>query len=170
MFTNHAPLDFQGLVNHLQFQSDFEPTLPLIESHIFRIRALLEEFVAQDPWVSSDLRQALFSMSSESVQRLLSSPYLAEMLLLAKEQKDEVADPLRRQIVQALVAELRVSGYMGHSEIQPNWTLGGDVVLNPEIAESFPVVRTSCGVHLNYQSDVHNTGREGIGGYDHAMA
>jgi hypothetical protein len=79
-------------------------------------------------------------------------------------------EPVRLQIVQALVAEVRYVNPGFQHPLQPNWTIDGDVVLNAQIAQKFPSLRTACGIRLNYQSAIHNTGKEGIGGYTYDMA
>jgi hypothetical protein len=79
-------------------------------------------------------------------------------------------EPVRRQIIQALVAEMRVVNPAFEHPLKPKWTIDGDIVLDEATAKKFPAVHTHCGIRLNYQSYIHNTGKAGIGGYTYAMA
>jgi hypothetical protein len=165
MFMQRASDDFASLVRSLRLKASFELAAPLISRHLEMVHGLLQRFVQDDPLVSEPIIRALAKLPEDSHWRLLTSPYLCEFLMISN--GDLL--PVRRQIVQALVAEIRRVDPGFESEVRPLWTIDGDVVLDARIAARFPALSTACGIRLNYQSDIHNTGKPGIAGYNYAM-
>lgn len=167
MFTNHSAKDFATLTHSLKLNSGFEAASFLIEAHLRKVHHILLDFIAQDEFVTEELKESLSGLPNSSILRLVSSPYLCELLMINQENS---APELRQQIVQGLVAEILLIDPSFDFSIRPCWTFDGDVVLDPDIALTFPALQTNCGIRLNYQSYAHNTGKPGIGGYNREMA
>jgi len=90
--------------------------------------------------------------------------------MVNKEKTSVQMEPIRQQIVTALVAEIKLHDSSFVHSYQPKWTIDGDVVLDAKIAKEFPPLSTECGIRLNYQSYIHNTGKVGIGGFTFELA
>jgi hypothetical protein len=168
MFTANPAPDFANLVDSLKFRDLFEGAYPLIAQHLTLVKECFERFISHEPTLTSDIRAALQRMPEANVYRLLASPYFAELLMLAENLTGEESDDrliIRQQIIKSIIAEIKVSDPNYKHKMMPTWTIGGDVVLDPKVALQFPALRTDCGIGINYQSDIHNTGRPGIGGY-----
>lgn len=173
VFISEKVNDFSRLVASLKFQTDFNDATVLVQKHLGLVQELLFEFIRDEALLTARDREALASMPEESYFRLLASPYVCEILMILKEQQGKSAEdvkPLKIQLLQALVAEIRLLRPDFSHSLNPTWTIGGDVVLDPAIAEKFPALQTDCGISLNYQSYVHNTGKEGVGGYNYETA
>ena len=170
MFSQSAPQDFKKLMYSLKMKGSFEAATPLIWGHLESVKSELENFLKHDPIVTAELRNALAQLPQESLYRLIGSPYLCELLLICKNQDRETLRPLRQQILQGLIAEIRrVNPDFSHP-LRPQWTFNGDLVLDAQILADFPPLHSHCGIGLNYQSYAHNTGKSGIGGYSFEMA
>lgn len=165
MFKQIANDDFTTLIKSLRLKDSFELAAPLIATHLETVHGLLCDFIVSDPWIDQGLREALISLPQESIGRLLASPYLCELLLIAK----QGAEAIRIQILLALVAEVRLVAPQFEHPLKPDWTIDGDVVLDEEIRARFPALSSKCGIRINYQSYVHNTGKVGIGGYTYEL-
>lgn len=165
MFIRKAADDFSTLSESLRLRSSFDSAAPLISQHLERVQELLNDFIRTDPFVDQSMASALTELSEESIWRLITSPYLCELLMIAPR-----VEPIRWQILQALVAEIKIVSPKFKHPLRPRWTIDGDIVLDSRIAENFPALRTSCGIKLNYQSSIHNTGKPGIGGYTYEVA
>lgn len=165
MFTSNAKDNFSALTASLQMTKSFEPAGSLIQAHLAGVANLLQKFIKSDPLVSEDLRAGLADLSERSIVRLVTSPYLCEMLMILEKKKADQPRELRQQVIQGLVAEVLLHQPGFKHPFSPKWTFDGDVVLDPEIAGQFPAQQTECGIRLNYQSYAHNTSKPGIGGY-----
>jgi len=173
MFKAEENHDFSTLVNSLRFERPLNEASMLISKHIMKVQNMLEEFIAGEVFLEERDRKALANLPEESFFRLLTSPYICELLMVLKERHDKSAvelRPLRVQLIQALVAEIKRLRPQYVHALNPPWTVGGDVVLDSALAAKFPALHTKCGISLNYQSYVHNTGKDGIGGYDYKTA
>lgn len=173
MFISEKNHDFASLVSSLKFEASFDGATVLVTKHLGLVQELLVEFIRDEQLLSNRDREALAVLSEESYFRLLASPYVCELLMVLKDQQSKPADeikPLRVHLLQALIAEIRRVRPDYPHILNPQWTIGGDVVLDSAIAEKFPALQTDCGISLNYQSYVHNTGKDGIGGYSYETA
>ncbi len=170
MFKYQVEDDFEVLAESLTLRDSFEPAAPLIFAHVRFVQELLNQFILSETLLTTPVKEALAQLPEENILHLLSSPYLCELLMIAKERGPLNSEPLRLQILQALIAEIRLANPNFMHALKTKWTVDGDAVLDPKIAQKFPALRTSCGIHLNYQSYVHNTAKKGIGGYDYAAA
>lgn len=173
MFRKAKNYDFLCLMNSLQFNTSFEGAAQLISNHLLKVQNLLQEYIFNETLLDDMDREALASLPEESFLRLLASPYVCELLMILKERQEapsEEVKPLRVQLLQALIAEIKHLRPDYNHVLNPTWTIGGDVVLDTAIAEKFPALQTNCGISLNYQSYVHNTGKKGIGGYSYETA
>lgn len=173
MFISEKNHDFSRLVSSLKFESDFEGAAVLITKHLGMVQEMLVEFIRDEKLLTARDREALAQLPEESFFRLLASPYVCEILMVLKDQQHKTLEeirPLKVQLLQALVAEIRRVRPDYLHTLNPQWTIGGDVVLDAAIAERFPALQTECGISLNYQSYVHNTGKDGIGGYSYETA
>ncbi|AZZ35488.1 hypothetical protein CIK05_01285 [Bdellovibrio sp. qaytius] len=162
--------DFKNLFNSLEFNRPFSEHSSLIHKHHDFVNSKLNLFIQTDELIDLKIRLALADLPKKSFARLKASPYLCELLLICEKNSSENQLPLRRQIILALLAEIKIANPHFTHEISPKWTVDGDVVLDPKISAVVPSVKTSCGIGLNYQSYIHNTGKSGIGGYDYQMA
>lgn len=164
MFQSQPKEDFQKLIETLNFQQPFNQTQTLVASHLYDVQSMLADFVKNNE-LPENIAEGLKDLPSEGWLRLVSSPYLAELLMLADANED-----IRKQILLALHAEIIRSNPDFKTTQRPPWTINGDTVLDPEINAKFPALQSNCGIQLNYQSYVHNTGKVGIGGYSFEMA
>lgn len=167
MFQAIAGPDFEKLKESLKMTSAFDWAAPLVISHIQSVREESQNFINQSYYVSSLLAGELKGLSQVSLFRLISSPYFCELLIIYRENP---RPELEQQIVQALAAEIKATDAGSSVPVQPIWTIDGDIVLKESIKTLFPPVQTQCGIRINYQSIVHNTRKQGIGGYSLDMA
>lgn len=170
MFNQNSTQDFLELTKSLKMNSGFESANSLIDAHLKQVHALLQDFISNDPLVTEPLRDSLAYLPAVSVCRLVTSPYLCEMLMIIRKGGHRDLTSVRQQIVQGLIAEAKLVNPGASYLASPKWTFDGDVVLDPIIAQRFPALQTSCGIRLNYQSYAHNTGKLGIGGYSYETA
>jgi len=162
---------FSQLRSYLKFESDFSSISPLIEGHLEDVQNLLWEFIQHSSVIPRSVREGLAALPSTGFLRLVTSPYLCELLMLLKEGlRPDFKTKIEDQIIHAFVAEIRHFNPDFECELKPKWTINGDVVLDSNIAAQFPALQTECGINLNYQSLVHNTDCVGVGGYDLEMA
>ena len=161
---------FASLVDSLHFGTDFSKFSPMIQSHLLKVQDLLLEFLRTSNGIPQSVRESLAFLTETGYSRLVTSPYFCELLMLRKELADSSSQiKLEDQIITAIIAEIRVANPEIRFEIEPKWTINGDIVLDLDIAKEFPALQTSCGLQLNYQSQIHNTDRHDIGGYDHTI-
>jgi hypothetical protein len=171
MFTGQSDRDFQQLTASLRFESDFDSARGLIQNHLLRVRELLSDFIAGARLMDPELKRAISKLSERGVSRILSSPYICEMMMVMRETSDSKArEQLSAQLLMALAAEIRIEDDSFSHRSNPLWSADGDVVLDDEIRNLFPALNTNCGIRLNYQSYAHNTGAPGIGGYSYSDA
>lgn len=162
---------FSKLCASLNFQNDFSQFSILIEGHLQNVQTLLLEFIQGSLSIPQQVREGLATLPPEGVLRLVTSPYLCELLMLLKESVNpDTQVKIEDQIINAFVAEIRHINPNFNYELKPQWTINSDIVLDQKIATQFPALQTKCGLNLNYQSFVHNTGHPGIGGYDFNLA
>lgn len=169
MFIKNSTSDFKILCNSLKFEKDFSKATYLVNEHLKLVHHKLNTFCSyhlNDP----DLSSALKHLPQTSYLRLISSPYLCELLMILENHENKDFLLIRNQIIAALVAEVKLINPNYKHALHPTWTIDGDFVFNARIAEMAPPVRTTCGININYQSAIHNTGKPGIGGYDHKTA
>jgi hypothetical protein len=156
---------FQALISSLNFREPIDSSEQLIRSHLMCVQKLLQDFISEDSFITPEILNGLSSLNEDVWLRLIASPYVCELLMM----KDR-SDLIRLQMVHALVAEIQVVNPRLVTEMQPKWTVSGDIVLDEKTRVNFPALKTSCGLQLNYQSHVHNTGKAGIGGYSYETA
>lgn len=172
MFIKEKNCDFSNLVNSLKFKGSFEAASSLISGHLGAVQKLLQKFLLRENLISDRERNRLNQLP-DAYLRLLTSPYLCELLMILEEsQKLSCEDKrvLELQILQAVIAEIKREDPQYLHPLKPRWTLNGDFVLDEDIKVKFPALQTLCGIGINYQSYVHNTGKPGIGGYDFETA
>ncbi len=170
MFIHDSNSDFKTLFKSLEFQNFIFSKNTLLPQHNLEAQARLINFIETDESIETDLRNALKNLPPYNFARLVESPYLSELIIICAKNTKEHQLQLKRQIKLALVAEIQsVDPKFAHS-LSPKWTVNGDIVLDPEISKIVPALTTDCGIALNYQSYVHNTGKNGIGGYDYSTA
>lgn len=170
MFSFESKKDFHSLIDLLKFTKSFKPATVLILSHLDDVNKLLKKFLASDDLIDASVQNALNKLPHENYLRLISSPYICELLLVSQTLTLENSRPLRQQILRAIIAEIRLADPGFKHECKTPWTINSDFVLDEKLQSVAPALQTNCGIILNYQSYIHNTGKEGIGGYDHATA
>lgn len=170
MFIHDSNSDFKTLFRSLEFQKTIFSKDTLLLQHYLDAQARLINFIETDDSIDTDLRFALMKLPSHNFGRLIESPYLSELIIICAKNTKEHQVQIKKQIKLALVAEIQsVDAKFEHS-LSPKWTVNGDIVLDSNISQIVPALKTECGIALNYQSYIHNTGKNGIGGYDYSTA
>lgn len=165
-------LSIDDMSAFLKLTNSFEPTIPLLLSHLELVKTLFQDFIKKDI-LPQGIQKDLSLLPQGSLMRLIASPYFCEALMLLNDDSEDTkkfSKNLEFQVIQAIIAEIKIINPNYSTSINPKWTINGDVVLDQNISKNFPPLQTSCGILLNYQSYNHNTGQEGIGGYNYLTA
>lgn len=170
MFIYNSVSDFNILFKSLEFNKINFSKDNLLAQHHSEAGLRLKNFIEKDECIDVDLCLALKTLPAYNFQRLVESPYLAELIIICAKATKENQLQIKKQIKLALVAEVQFANPIFQHSLNPKWTVNGDIVLDSKIAQIVPALKTRCGIALNYQSYIHNTGKNGIGGYDYSTA